>query len=637
MKIAKHLFFPLIVCFLFFLPFFLNRQIITSKNNDIGRNYMPLFSYLHDSFVNYKQIPLWRTDQMMGNTFVGDPLSSLFYPANIIFLFLPTKFAITLYLFFDFVLASVFTFFLARSFKLSNLAAMSAAIFYTFSTKMLVHFEAGHATMITAFAFIPLCFLAFKKLQEKFSTGYLMLGSFALAVIYFEYPTIFYYTSIFLLAYFVYELIPSFQISGTKIITLIIFFAATFGLVAIALFPNLEFSPLSTRTQLKLEDVAIPLWNFKKFFLSLFFPYPVLTKLTHEEFLYFGIVPSVLSAIGFLKLPKYTKITLIIFGFLTILFVLGLSTPLFPLAYKFVPLLSYSRVTTRVWIIVALLVSLLAAKALDSFKNIKLTFLLVGIFLYESIAIFSLRFSQVSNLSFTNEQMYQFLANDKEIYRVYCTTFCFNPQMLFKYHIENLAGETPIQSSRFVKFLQKAGNYNYQGFSVIFPPYQAWQVENPPVPNSIVMGEANVKYVASTYPLENPRLSFKKQFEDTYVYENLDYKPRAYFENPNIGAKISKYTPNEITIVTGQSQTNEKLIIAQNYYPGWYAYINGQKYPTSLQNATFEKVTILPNNKIVELKYQPTSFLIGKTITLGTILFLGMYFWYSRKKKTNQN
>ena len=627
----------MVVCILFFIPFFAKSEIITSKNNDLGRNYMPLFSYIHDSFVNYKQIPLWRTDQMMGGTFVGDPLSSLFYPVNIIFLFLPTKFAITIYLFLDFILSAIFTFYLAKSYKFSNLAAMSAAIFYSFSIKMLAHFEAGHVTMLTAFAFIPLSFLAFKKLQEKFNVIYLALGSIALAIVYFEYPTIFFYTSIFLVTYFFYIQLQTLKTARIGIVNVVLFFGATFGLIAIAFFPNLEFSSLSTRAQLKLDDVAIPLWNFKKFFLSLFFPYPILTKLNHEELLFLGVTPSILSALTFLKLSKYKKITLLFFGFITIFFVLGLSTPLFPIAYKLVPFLNYSRVTTRIWIIVALLVSILAARAIDNIKNKKIAIFLFCLFLLESTTIFYLRFSRVPQLSFENVSMYQFLKNDKDIFRVYCTTYCFNPQLLSKYHIENFAGETPIQNLAFINFLQKAGNYNWNNFAVIFPPYQIWQVQTPPTPNSILLGEANVKYVASTYQINNSRLSFIKQFENIYIYENLDFKPRVYFQNPKIRSDIIKYTPNGITISIAKTQVNEDLIISQNYYPGWYAYINGQKYPMAAHKAVFEKIVIGPNTDKVELKYQPRSFLIGKTITFGTIFFLGLYIWYIRKKEIKKN
>lgn len=633
MKTNKYLLLSVVICILFFLPLFAKSEIITTKDNDLGRNYMPLFSYIHDSFVNYKQIPLWRTDQMMGGTFVGDPLSSLFYPLNIIFLFTPTKFALTIYLFLNFALAAIFTFYLAKSYKLSNLAAMSAAIFYAFSIKMLVHFEAGHVTMLTAFVFIPLSFVAFKKIQERFDINYLIVGTVALAIIYFEYPSIFYYTTLFLCAYFIYKQFPEFNSIRLRTINAVTFFAVTFGLIAIALFPHLEFSPISTRSQLKLEDVAIPLWNFKKFILSLFFPYPLLTKLNHEEFLYLGVAPSILSVIGFLKLSKYTKLTLLFFGIITLLFVLGLSSPIFPIAYKLMPFLNYSRVTTRLWIIVALLVSLLAAKAIDNIKNKKFAVLLISLFLFESTMIFHLRFKQVPILSFENESMYQFLAADKEIFRVYCTTACLDSQMLSKYHIENLAGETPIQNLAFINFLQKAGNYNWNNFAVIFPPYQTWQVESPPIPNAQVLGQANVKYVISPYKLESDRFEYISIFKNLNLYENLDFKTRAYFETTNRKIEISHYSPNSISLSFARTPNSESLVISQNYFPGWYAFIDGLKFETTSHDSTFAKITVPPSTDKIELKYQPRSFLIGKTITFGTILFLGLYFWYSRKKE----
>ena len=100
------------------------------------------------------------------------------------------------------------------------------------------------------------------------------------------------------------------------------------GLSAIVIISQFEFAPLSTRAQLKLEDVAIPLWNLKRFLISLLFPYLNFDGLDHEAFLYLGIVPTILAALGFLKFSNKKKITLIVVGILTLMFVAGLSTPI---------------------------------------------------------------------------------------------------------------------------------------------------------------------------------------------------------------------------------------------------------------------------------------------------------------------
>src|SRR3989344_1322549 len=153
-----------LVCLVFFIPFFLKPKLLTIKDNDLGRTYIPIFNFFRNSFYKYKQIPLWRSDQMMGESLIANPLSTVFYPLNIIFILFPVNFGAVFYLFVHFFLAAIFTFFLARSFKLSPLSSLSAAFFYAFSTKMILHLSAGHITMIAAFSWFPLAFLSLRKI-----------------------------------------------------------------------------------------------------------------------------------------------------------------------------------------------------------------------------------------------------------------------------------------------------------------------------------------------------------------------------------------------------------------------------------------------------------------------------------------
>src|SRR3990167_3553612 len=499
-----------VICLVFSLPFLIRPDFLTTRDNDLGRTYIPLASFMKDSFYSYKQIPLWRPDQLMGETFIGNPLSSLFYPANLLFLIISAKFASVVYLFSHFLLAGFFTYLLARSFNFSPLSSFAAACLYALSTKMLLHVSAGHITMIAAFSYFPLAFLSIRKILLQSESVWVVIGAISLTFMLVTYPTIFYYAVIFIIIYWLYHIFINRWLTKDlklkalerEIVKIIVLFIVFLGLSAIFLLPQAEFAPSSTRSQLKLEDVAIPLWNFKRFFTSLIFPYLNFSSLDHESFLYLGFMPSVLSVIGFLRLSMIKKVFLVFFGLLTLLFVAGLSTPFFEFAYNFVPFLKYSRVTTRLWFIVALIVALLSAFALEKFKRKSIIYLILLIFLAESFFIGYRKINSIPNLIFTNEPLYQFLAEDKGFYRVYCTTYCFNPQLISKYKIQILHGETPIQDAKFIDFLEQAGGYHYDKFAVIFPPYQVWQRDNPPEPNAYLLGLANVKYVASTYPVK---------------------------------------------------------------------------------------------------------------------------------------
>lgn len=640
MRIHRHLFICLFVLIIFFLPFLLAPQILTTRDNDLGRTYISLFNFFKQSLNTHQQIPLWRPQQLAGETFIGNPLSSLLYPGNLIFLFFDVHLGSIIYLFAHFLIAAFGMYYLARSIGFSGPSSLATALFYALSTKMIVHLEAGHLTMIAAMAYFPISFLALRHLIQKFKFSWLILGSLALSFSFITYPTIFYYTVIFLAVWSFYyflmtvrlkidfqkHLLKSFSGLFLLIITML-------GLSSIVIFPQLEFAPLSTRSQLTLTDVAIPLWNLERFLKSLFFPYQDLTVFDHESFLYLGVVPIILAILGFLKLPIKGKFFLGIVGLAALVFVAGTSTPLFELAYDYLPGLKYSRVTTRLWFIVAAVVALLSGFVLGKVKKYYFIYIVIAFYLIEIFYLTHKRIMAVPNLEFTNFPLYEYLKKDQDFFRVYCTTYCFNPQLISQYQTQTLHGETPIQHTQTVDFLKLAGGYQYSRFAVIFPPYQVWQTPEPPTPDAHLLGAANVKYIASTYELDNTNFQPIPQFDEIYLYQNRQFKPRVYLEQSNKPAQILDYSPNRIKIEIPSNQDPQTLVISEIYYPGWFAYVNNQKFAVEPAWPIFRKVTVPGYSTTLELRYQPTSFTQGKTITIGTIVFLILIYLHTKQKR----
>ncbi len=626
-----------VICLLFLLPFLAHPTFLSLKDNDLGRTYIPLYTSVRNSFLSYKSIPLWRSDQMMGESLVSNPLSSIFYPGNILFLIFSASFAAAVYYLLHFLLAAFATFYLARSFGFQKLQSFAAALFYAFSTKMLLHVSAGHITMVAAFSYFPLIFLSIRQLLNKPSLKWLVVGSFSLASALILYATIFYYIAIFSFVYITYFLISQRKRTTSKKLTnhikiLIALGLLTLGLSAIEFIPQILFGPQSTRSALSYQDVALPLFNFKRYLTSLLFPYLDFRNLDHESFLYLGFIPIVLSVWGFLSLPTRKKIVVSLIGFLTILFTLGQSTPVFKIAYYILPLLKYSRITTRIWFAIALVAALLSAYALGKIKNQKIVYLILALFLIENISIGYAKIFQISDLKNNNISMYQYLAADNDVFRIYCTTYCFNPQLLQKYHLQILNGESPIQDKNFVTFLAQAGGYSWDKFAVIFPPYQIWQVSNPPMPRADLLGLANVKYIASTYPLNNNGFQPQNKFDDIFLYKNMFYKSRAYFENLDAPVNLIKYEPNRIILTFKSADTPRKLVFSEDYAPGWIATHNFQDYKMEPYQGTFRSITVPPGISSIEQEYTPQGFMVGKIATVATIVFLVIFFWYTRKK-----
>jgi len=621
----------LLTVFLFFAPFLVRPTLLTQKDNDLGRSSMPDYAFFKQSVLVDRQFPLWTPTQMMGETFVGDPTSSLFYPGNLIFLLIPLDYAAVIYLLLHVLIAAYATYFLARSKNLNKPSSFAAAIFYGLSIKMLMHISAGHITLVSAISYFPLLVLFAYKMWQAPSFKWILAASVTLTLIYFNFPTIALYSFAFVALLFLYQIIKTKsalkekRVPGKRIVAFLLFFLVFLGLAAIYLFPQLELGSLSTRADLTLSEVAVPIWNKQKLLLSAIFPYPILNSLDHESLLYLGIVPTVLAAAGFWFLPRIAKITVGIFGLSAFVFIAGASTPVFGILYKSLPLLSLMRVTTRLWFVVVLIMALLAAFALSRIKDKKIVLVLVVLYLVEALYIGFTKINGVGNLDFKKADIYQFLASSPGQTRVYCTTYCFNPQQIPRYGIEVLHGETPIQTKNFIKFLALAGNYQFANFAVIFPPYQVWQVANPPVPNLDLLSKANVKYVASTYKIDMSQLTFMNKFDKVYVYRNENIKNRAYFQENGDPVEIKNYSPNVVTLKFEAKNYGRTLIISQNYYPGWVYYNDNKKAEVEKYQDVFQSVKVAPKTEEVILKYAPKSYELGKTITIGTIVFLLLF------------
>jgi len=567
---------------------------------------------------------------MLGEPILASGLSPILYPANVLFLIFPISISTVIFYYIHFVISSVSSYLLARSFNFTSLISLTVAIFYTYSIKNILHVSAGHITMVAAFSLFPLSFLLFSSILKQATFRKVGLLALILALIYILYPTILYYSAIFLILYYCYFLINNLSkfsvVFKNTIIPLISVLFTFIGIISYKLIPQLEFANFSTRSNLTIQTVALPIWNLKNFILSLIFPYPNLDKFDHESLIYFGLAPIILSIIGFFKLNLQSKVLFSIVFIITLIFIAGTSTPLFEIFYEYFPFLKFNRVTTRLWFAVVLAISLLAAYGLKSIKSKKIIYIAIAFFLFESFFLGYMKIFEIPKLNFGNEKIYQYLSSDNDFFRVYCTSYCFNPQLIQKYNIQVLHGETPIQHASYVKFLQKAGNYNFDEFAVIFPPYQIWQVGIPPVPDTKILGDANVKYIASTYNLTDSNVQLLEQFDEILLYKNLSHRPRAYFRDSQETVNISNYSPNNIVLNFTNSLYQRSLIFSDLIYPGWNAYALNKKIIVNASDNDFRKITVPANTDRLELRFEPKSLVVGKAISIGTIIMLLLFF-----------
>jgi uncharacterized membrane protein YfhO len=98
---------------------------------------------------------------------------------------------------------------------------------------------------------------------------------------------------------------------------------------------------------------------------------------------------------------------------------------------------------------------------------------------------------------------------------------------------------------------------------------------------------------------------------------------------------ITKYQPNRIELDCA-SDSNTYLVLSELFYPGWQAYIDGNKAQILRADYLLRAVPLPAGKHNVVFVYRPKSFLIGAAITifsLGAISLL-LFFCSPGKQKS---
>ena len=138
---------------LYFLPILINPKIILERGNDLQGQFWPVFYFIRESFLKYRELPLWNNLFFSGTPILPDPQFSLFYPPNSLFLIFPTDVAFILHLFLHLLLGTAGMYLLSRKgFSFSQKASLLAALIYLLTPRISGYLEAGHITLIAASA-----------------------------------------------------------------------------------------------------------------------------------------------------------------------------------------------------------------------------------------------------------------------------------------------------------------------------------------------------------------------------------------------------------------------------------------------------------------------------------------------------
>jgi hypothetical protein len=103
--------------------------------------------------------------------------------------------------------------------------------------------------------------------------------------------------------------------------------------------------------------------------------------------------------------------------------------------------------------------------------------------------------------------------------------------------------------------------------------------------------------------------------------------------DPAARADLLKHEPNRVAVQT-TSQSPTILMLSENFFPGWRAYVDGNRAEILRVNYNLRGVVLSQGEHVVEFVYRPTSVLIGFLLSLlvSVLLILWAAGFLSRMK-----
>jgi hypothetical protein len=186
-----------------------------------------------------------------------------------------------------------------------------------------------------------------------------------------------------------------------------------------------------------------------------------------------------------------------------------------------------------------------------------------------------------------------------------------------------------------------------------------------------MLGLANVKYIITEWDLEdNPDLELVFEGKAQKIFRNLQALPRTFVvhqvealhdevtildrladpsfdpldaiileEQPDLALPTaSPATPSTAQIVTHKhhrvvidvNMTDTGFVFLSDvYYPGWNAYVDGQRSPVYRANYLFRAVEVGAGTHTVEFRYEPGAFRVGLGISLLSVILVAAWAWKS--------
>jgi len=229
-----------------------------------------------------------------------------------------------------------------------------------------------------------------------------------------------------------------------------------------------------------------------------------------------------------------------------------------------------------------------------------------------------------------------------EPFRIFTPSNSLPQQTASQAGVEMANGIDPMQLTALQKFslFNIPGSDKSNGYSITFPPFRTGTPESDNrdiLLDTKKLGLLNVKYVPSAFPVENGRLQLVVNDKEGYIYDNLDFLPRAWIQDPAsppgteiIEIPVFHKNANQISLTTKQGGL---LILSEIMYPGWKAWIDGQLVTLNPQAIILRSIEVPKGEHEVIFRFQPDILWLGITITAMTAIGLIIFGLISLRRR----
>jgi len=161
----------------FFWPLLSGQQVLYFR--DVPRFFYPMRFYAAQA-VRALKIPLWNPYILCGTPFLANWHSAVFYPLSAIYYFLPFERGFHIYIVVHFVLAGFFMWLLLRAFRVTPAGSFIGAVAFVFSGFLIS--LADFPNFLSSFIWLPLAFFFFHQALTKRSLTFVFLTGLVLAL-----------------------------------------------------------------------------------------------------------------------------------------------------------------------------------------------------------------------------------------------------------------------------------------------------------------------------------------------------------------------------------------------------------------------------------------------------------------------